>query len=272
MGLSRIATIAAAAIALAPAAPAAAVAVDPAAVDAVKRYVAAIAKPDFDAAYALLTPAQQHYFRNARNFASNYTTTGFRVLAFAIGHAVAHSKNLAQVNVSETASYHDVAAARDATMQITETYFAIRTNGAWGVKEIYEPWKSYAPNAAGRSDGLIVFVDRIEFFDRRVQVDCTLRNMGSKPVQVLPLLQSKLTIGNVTVPALDSADFPLNDRQFFEGARIYPLHQVVGYLNFPWASHDDADLSANLLIGPAVEDGASAPVHVRIGPIRLPKL
>lgn len=247
-------------------------AADSGAVDAVRRYVAALQRPDPARAYQLLSPAQQRYFRNARNFASNYVTTAYRVVSYSIARTTMRNPNLAQVDVDQTTSYYDIATARTATVRVTEPYFALRSKGAWGVKEIYEPWKSYAPKATGNAGGLVVVVDRIEFFDRRIQVDCTLRNLGAKPFQVLPLLRSKLTIGGSSAAALNSPDFPLNDRQLFQGARIYPYHQLVGYLNFPVTLPADADQTATLTVGPAVEDGAPSPVMVTIGPINLPKL
>src|SRR5215472_13343249 len=64
---------------------------DPGAVAAVKRYVTALEKPDAAAAYALLTAAQQRYFGNARNFASNYAATGYRVVGFSIAKVTARS-------------------------------------------------------------------------------------------------------------------------------------------------------------------------------------
>jgi len=131
------------------------------------------------------------------------------------------------------------------------------------------PWKSYAPKAKGSASGLTAIVDRVEFFDHRVRVYCTLRDLGDVAVQVLPLLHSRLTLGGKTVGALDTADFPLNDEQLFEGARIYPLHQLVGYINFPLTSRVDADVRATLVIGPIVPDGASKPLAVTIGPFVL---
>jgi len=244
---------------------------DPGAAAVVQRYIGALSKPDPHAAFALLTPSQQRYFRNDRNFASNYATTGYRILSSSIVKTTVRTPDLVQFDVSQTTSFFDIAQNAAATARAVEPYFALRTGGAWGVKEIYEPWKSYAPKTSVRAGGLEVTVDRIEFFDRRIQVVCTLRNVGSKPVQTLPLLQSTLHVGASTVAAMNSADFPLNDRALFEGARLYPYHQFVGYINFPWTSHDDVDLSATLVVRPIVEDGAQRPVAATVGPMRLAK-
>jgi hypothetical protein len=242
---------------------------DPGAVDAVKRYVTALEKPDPDAAYRLLTPAQQRYFGNARNFASNYAATRYRIAGFSIAKVTLRSAAIVQVDVAQNASFYDIANEKTSTAQVTEPYFALRANGAWGVKEIYVPWKSYAPNAQASGGGITVIVDRIEFFDHRVRVYCTLRDLGSKPVQVLPLLRSTMTIAGKTVAAIDTADFPLNDEQFFEGARVYPMHQAVGYINFPLPSRTDTALKATITIAPVVADGASQPAFVTIGPLDL---
>ncbi|MFI5389197.1 MAG: hypothetical protein ACHQY2_05705 [Candidatus Eremiobacterales bacterium] len=242
---------------------------DPGAVGAVKRYVTALEKPDADAAYRLLTPAQQHYFGNARNFASNYAATRYRVVSFSIAKVTRRSAAIVQVDVEQTASFYDITNEKMSSAQVTEPYFALRANGAWSVKEIYVPWKSYAPGAPASGGGITVIVDRIEFFDHRIRVYCTLRDLGSKPVQVLPLLRSTMTIAGKTVAAIDTADFPLNDEQFFEGARVYPMHQAVGYINFPLPSRTDTALKATITIGPVVADGASQPAYVTIGPLDL---
>lgn len=244
---------------------------DPVAVAAVKRYVTALEKPDAAAAFAVLTAGQQRYFGNARNFASNYDATRYRIVAFSVARATALSADIVQVDVAQTASFFDIAMQKMSVAHVTEPYFALRSNGVWGVKEIYVPWKSYAPNAQASSGGITAVVNRIEFFDHRIRVYCTLRDLGSKAVQVLPLLRSTLSVGAKPVAAIDTADFPLNDEQFFEGARIYPLHQAVGYINFPLASRTDADLKATITIGPVVADGASQPSFVTIGPLDLRK-
>ena len=265
VALSAVAIAASAATADAPQADAAAVAV-------VKRYVAALAADQTDRAFALLTPAQQRYFGNARNFASNYASTGYHLDRWSIASTRAHTPTLAEVDVDQTTSFFDVAAQKTMQAHATEPYFALRSGDSWGVKEIYVPWKSYAPKAQGRSGGLVVVVDRIEFYDRRVQVDCTLRDDGKRPLQVLPLLKSRLVLGTQTIAPLADPDFPLNDRQFYDGVRLYPLHQVVGYINFPISSRTDRAYVAQLTVGPFVEDGAAGPASVSVGPISLPKL
>lgn len=244
---------------------------DPGAVAAVKRYVTALEKPDAAAAFAVLTAAQQRYFGNVRNFASNYDATGYRIVAFSVAKVTERSADIVQADVAQRVSFFDIAMQKTSTAQVTEPYFALRSNGVWGVKEIYVPWKSYAPNAPASGGGITVIVNRIEFFDHRIRVYCTLRDLESKAVQVLPLLRSTMTIGGKTVAAIDTADFPLNDEQFYEGARVYPLHQSVGYINFPLASRTDADLKATITIGPVVADGATQPSFVTIGPLDLRK-
>jgi len=244
---------------------------DAGAVAAVRNYVTALEGPDTTRAFALLTPAQQHYFGNVRNFASNYATSGYRIVAFSIVSTTMRAADLAQIEVAQTAAFYDVAAARTTTTQGVEPYIALRAHGTWGVKEIYQPWKSYAPKMTGNGGGLTVVVDRIEFFDHRVQLDCTLRDLGRTPLQTLPLLRSTLSIGSATVDAMKQPVFPLNDRQLFEGVRIYPLHQVVGYVNFPLPSRADSALTLTLRLAPVVPDGANGPSAVTVGPMHLQK-
>ena len=245
---------------------------DPKALDAIRAYISALSRQDAAGAFALLTPAQQHYFGNARNFASNLTATQYRILSFSFARETARNPNLVEVDVAQRVSYLDATTEHTAAANVIEAYFALRRDGRWGVKELYQPWKSYAPQATGRSGGLVVIVDRIEFFDQRVRVVCTLRNLGKKPLQVLPLLKSTLRLGAGEYAAIDTDDFALNDREFFEGVRIYPEHQAVGYINFGLTERVDAGTIATVSVGPAVEDGSSAPVSVSVGPIKLDKL
>jgi hypothetical protein len=244
---------------------------DPGAVDAVRRYVTALERSDTQAAYALLTPAQQRYFVDVRNYASNYSTTGYRIVSFSIAKTTTRAADLVEVDVAQTASFYDITSERTTTAQVTEPYFALRSGGTWGVKEIYVPWKSYAPKVKATAGGVTAIVDRIEFFDHRVRVYCTLRDLGDKAAQVLPLLRSTMSIGGADLAVLDTADFPLNDEQFFEGVRLYPLHQAVGYMNFPLASKADKDLKVTITIAPVVTDGASSPSSITIGPFVLRK-
>src|SRR5438128_10994449 len=85
---------------------------DPAAVDVVKRYLTALAKADPQSAYRLLTAAQQHYFRNSRNFASNYATTNYRIVRYSVIRATMRKPDLVQIAVDQTASFFDVATSR----------------------------------------------------------------------------------------------------------------------------------------------------------------
>jgi hypothetical protein len=243
-----------------------------AALTAVKQFVGALQGPNTEKAFALLTPAQKRYFGNVRNFASNFSATRFRVISYSFSKVTMRNADLAQVDVAEKVSYYDIASEQAATADVIEPYFALRNGKRWGVKE-FQPWKSYAPSATGRAGGLVVIVDRIEFFDRRMQVDCTFRNLGSKPIQVLPLLKSKLTTSTgAKSAAMNVPDSPLTDRQLFEGIRIYPGHQVVGFMNLELPSRIDADMTATLVIAPVIEDGANAPIAVTVGPIQLRKL
>lgn len=245
---------------------------NPDAVSAVKQYVSALEVPDAEKAFAVLTPAQRRYFGNVRNFASNFSATDYRIVSFSVTNVTMRNADLAQVDVSEKVSYYDIASERAATTDMTEPYFALRNGGRWGVKEL-QPWKSYAPRASRRVGGLVVIVDRIVFFDRRMKVDCTFRNLGSKPLQVLPLLKSKLiTNTGVKSAAISVPDSPLTDRQLFEGIRLYPGHQAVGFMNMALPSRNDVDMKATFVFAPAIEDGARAPFAVTVGPIDLRKL
>jgi hypothetical protein len=69
------------------------------------------------------------------------------------------------------------------------------------------------------------------------------------------------------IAVMNDARFPLNDRTLYEGAGVYPGHQLVGYLNFPLSMSQDAPIDATLVIAPVVEDEASSPSRITVSPV-----
>lgn len=245
---------------------------DPAALSAVTRYVQALVRGDYRSAYGLLTNAQQRYFIDVNNFASNNKTTDYHIRRFSVLGAVSHGA-VVEVVVHQDISVLDRATGRNVDGKIREPYFALRENGAWRVKQLYQPWKAYAPQASASSQSVTVTVDRIEFYDQRLRFDCRIRNDGSTPVQILPLNKSTLDDGSGSkIAALDTATFPLNDVGFFEGVRLSPGAQTAGFINFPVTHKADETQSFTLALGPAIFDGAEQTFSIVVGPIRLEKL
>lgn len=245
---------------------------DPAAIAAVSAYVAAAARGDFDAAFGLLTAEQQRYFGNARNLASNSRASGFVIHSYKVIGQLSHGA-IVEAMVEQKASFLDIAGGKTITGIVREPYFALRENGAWRVKELYQPWKSYAPHVSGSAQGVEVAVGRVEFYDKRVRLDCTIRNTGAVGVQVLPLGKTTLDDGSgAKIPAMNEATFPLNDIGFFEGMHLQPGHEAVGFINFPIAQKRDEDQTLTLTLAPAIADGAEQTFSIVVGPIHLAKL
>ncbi|MBV8223362.1 MAG: hypothetical protein JO293_08375 [Candidatus Eremiobacteraeota bacterium] len=244
---------------------------DPGATKAVNDYVSALERQDYAAAFALLPSSQQSYFGDVANFASNPQSTQYRIKKFAIVSALSHG-DIIEFTVHEDVSFVNVGTQRTISAGVKEPYFALRDNGVWRVKQLYQPWKSYAPEITGTAQGVSVTVHRIQFFDKRIQIDCTVRNDAKTPVQVLPLGKSVLDDGATKTPALDTAAFPLNSLAFFEGFRLLPRYESSGYINFPVTEKKDADRSFTLTIAPAVFDGVDQTFGVVVGPIQVKKL
>ncbi|MBV8170671.1 MAG: hypothetical protein JO219_01940 [Candidatus Eremiobacteraeota bacterium] len=251
--------------------PAPAVKPDPGAVAAVNAYVGALSHHDFHAAYALLDPAQQSYFGNVQNFASNTLSTQYTIQKFSLISALPH-QNVVEFTVRETVSFLDVNTKSKVNAVVKEPFFALRANDTWRVKQLYQPWKSYAPEVSGSAQGITVTVHRVQFYDKRIQVDCSVANTSPNPVQVLPLGKSVLDDGAAKIPALNSADFPLNDVRFFEGLRLLPRQDASGYINFPVTQKKDEDQTFTLTVAPAIFDGAEQTFPIVVGPIHLNKL
>jgi hypothetical protein len=245
---------------------------DPAAIAAVSSFVAASARGDFDAAFAMLTAEQQRYFGNARNLASNSHASGFVIHSYKVIGQLSHGA-IVEAMVEQHASFVEIANGKTIAGVVREPYFALRENGAWRVKELYQPWKSYAPNVSGSAQGIEVVVKRIEFYDKRLRLDCTVRNTGSVGVQVLPLAKTTLDDGSgAKIAAMNDASFPLNDMGFFEGMHLQPGHEAAGFINFPIAQKTDADQTLSVTLTPAIADGAEQTFSIVIGPIHLAKL
>jgi len=245
---------------------------DPGAIAAVTQYVRAVSRGDFSAAYDLLTVSQQRYFLNAKNFASNAQAAGYTIRRYAVAGTRSHG-SIVEVVVRQDVSFLDITSRRKVNGTVREPYFALRENGAWRVKQLYQPWKSYAPNASGSAAGVEVVVDRVEFYDERVRVDCTIRNLGTTPVQVLPLGKTTLDDGSgAKIPAMNEMTFPLNDLGFYEGLRLYPGRQAAGYINFAVSGKKDETQAFTLTVGPAIHDAAEQTFTIMVGPFSLPKL
>jgi len=244
---------------------------DPAAIAAVSSYMEAISRRDFNAAFALLTSQQQSYFGNARNLASNAQASGFVIHKYKIIGQLSHGA-IVEAMVEQNVSFFDIATSASIPGTVREPYFALRENGTWRVKELYQPWKSYAPNISGAVRGVEVEVNRIEFYDKRVRLDCTIRNKSAVGVQVLPLAKTTLENGSgARIPAMNDATFPLNDVGFFEGMHLAPGKAAVGFVNFPVVSRNDQDQTFNLSLAPAIADGAEQTFSITVGPIHLVK-
>jgi hypothetical protein len=245
---------------------------DPAATAAVSAYVAAVAHGDFDAAFKLLTAEQQRYFGNAHNLASNSRASGFVIHSYKVIGQLSHG-TIVEAMVEQHASFVEIASGKTIAGVVREPYFALNEGGAWHVKELYQPWKSYAVNVSGSAQGVEVAVRRVEFYDKRLRLDCTIRNTGSVGVQVLPLGKTTLDDGSgAKIPAMNEAAFPLNDVGFFEGMHLQPGQQAVGFINFPVAQKKDEDQTLTLVLGPAIADGAEQTFGIVVGPIHLAKL
>jgi hypothetical protein len=241
------------------------------AVDAVNAYINALVKHDFDAAFALLPSGQQSYFGNVKNFASNMQSTQYTIHKFSLISALSHGE-IVEFTSSEDVTFLDVNTRHPVSATVKDPYFALHENGSWRVKQLYQPWKSYASEVAGSAQGVTVTVHRVQFFDKRVQLDCTVLNGSATPVQVLPLGKSVLDVGGAKIPALNSATFPLNNVAFFEGLRLLPKQQTSGYINFPVAQKKDENQTFTLTVAPAIFDGAEQTFAIVVGPIRLNKM
>ncbi len=216
MRIPHIIALGALALALAGAAPTPRPTADPGALQAVTQYVAALSHADYAAAYGLLTSAQQRYFGDVNNFASNSRSTKYVIHKYSIIGSLSHG-NVVEAIVRQETSFVNLATGGRVDGSVREPFFALRENGAWRVKQLSQPWKAYAVGTSGSAQGVEVTVYRVEFYDKRIEVDCTIRNGSKTAVQVLPLGKSVLDDGANKVPAMNERELPAQRRRVLRG-------------------------------------------------------
>jgi len=218
----------------------------------------------WDDAYALLNAEARRYYRNAGNLASIYaadrfTLRGYKLLGM-------RSDRLGRVYfVRESADYLDHAHDAMLNISVNVPIGVVGEGGALRIKDPGHPQKAALPAADFSSGGVRVAIKKISYYPRRVELVVTIANVGADFITALPYGKSILRddAGHV-YRLIDTRDWTLTDKQFFEGVRLPENGQYTGFLAFETPLLGDVRRTYTLTIAPLLRDGADAPISIDI--------
>lgn len=235
----------------------------------ITKYVTAIQRGDYAAAYALLTHGEQQYFRSSANFASVWTADDFKIAQFHVDDV--RSSSAGQVAfVRETVMYLDHSRDKHIVARIVTPIGILKEHGVPRIKDPGHPWKARAVMVQAEKDQLRITVKKIAFYPHRIQLVLTFANLGDNAITLLPYGRTVMRddLGNV-YRIIAVKDWGLTDRELFLGLRLASDAQYTGEINFELPDGSAKPKSFELSVAPALRDGADAPFDVDIGPIVL---
>lgn len=261
------------ALAIATAGPAAATSVKPAAAIAappvLRAFLGALQRSDYDAAYALLTAGEQVYYRSAANYGSIFSTDQFRLGEYKVEQIKSSPAGKVAL-VQARIAYLDHAHDKKMVATVVVPYGIVSDGGSMRIKDPGHPWKARAITASAEKDQLRISVKKIAFFAHRVQVVVTFANLGENAITLLPYGRTVLRDDRGQVYRIIAVkDWSLTDRTLFLGLRLAPSAQYTGVLSFEPAREVDQAKTFDLVIAPALRDGADAPFDVEIAAIAI---
>jgi len=218
----------------------------------------------WDDAYGLLNDDAKRYYRNARNFASIYaadrfTLRGYRLLGM---RGDRHGR---VYFVRETADYLDHAHDTMLSISVNVPLGVYAQGGGLRIKDPGHPQRAATPAASVASDGVRIAIKKVSYYPRRVELVVTIANVGDDFLTALPYGKSILRddAGHV-YPLIDTRDWTLTDKAFFEGVRLPENGQYTGFLSFETPALGDVRRTFTLTLAPLLRDGADGPVSIDI--------
>ena len=218
----------------------------------------------WDDAYALLNDAAKRYYRSARNFASIYAADRFTLRSYKLLGMRGDRRGRVYF-VRETADYLDHAHDRMLSISVNIPLGVYAQAGGLRIKDPGHPQKAVTPAASVSSDGVRIAIKKVSYYPRRVEVVLTIANVGGDFITALPYGKSILRddAGHV-YRLIDTRDWALTDKAFFEGVRLPENGQYTGFLSFETPQLGDMRRSYTLTLAPLLRDGADAPVSIDI--------
>ncbi len=231
-------------------------------------YLGALQRGNYDAAYALLSRSEQHYFGNAKNYASGFLADGLKIFSF---HPVGITPFPGGIVVSVEEQFQFVDPGHQVPVKAKGRvdYGLLNEAGGLRIKDPSHPWLAVVPkNATVTQDGLRVTIDKVSFFTGRVEVLMTFANLADSTVTLLPYGRSVLRDAAGAVYQPIQTTLPgLTDRNLRLGLRLPSDAQYTGALTFLTPDRFTPK-SLSLTLAPQLRDGADAPFEVDV-PIAL---
>lgn len=238
----------------------------------IERYLDALVHQRYDAAFALITPAERAYFGTAGNFASVFTADRLRITSFEVIGSKPVSDAGTLVIVLEHVSFFDHAQQRLGDLRANVRYGVVPAPaGRFAIDDPGHPWHAFAPaDVTVQTHAVRATVRKISFFPGRLEVVVTFANYGRDAVTILPYGRSVLSddAGTPHVP-LATKLASLTNRTLYEGLRLAAGSQYTGALTFPTADRY-VPKTLSLTISPAIVDGGDAPFELAIPSFAVP--
>ena len=148
---------------------------------------------------------------------------------------------------------------------ITAAYGVAGTGARATIKDLGRPWRAFASRASTTRDGLRVRVDKVALYARAIAVVVTFANVGDGFITLLPYGRSVLRddAGNV-YRLIGERTGDRVDRRLALGVHLAADAQITGVLSFASPRLDDGARRFTLTVGPAVRDGADAPLTMDV--------
>jgi len=230
----------------------------------VERFLKDLEGGRWDDAYGLLNRDAKRYYRSAQNFQSIYAADRFTLRSYKLLGLRADPAGRVYF-VRETADYLDHAHDTMLSISVNVPIGVLAEGGSFRIKDPGHPWRAASPTATVSADGVRITVKKVSYYPRRVEIVLTVANVGDGFVTLLPYGKSIVhdDAGHV-YHILDTRDWTLTDKNFFEGVRLPANGQYTGFLAFETPALDNGRRTLTLTVAPLLRDGADAPISIDI--------
>jgi hypothetical protein len=238
--------------------------------DILDRYLTALGKGNYPAAFALLSADGRRYFASADNYASVFRADHFKIGRHKVLRTASAGARGVFVVVSEDIEFFDYAHQSPATATAHVDYGLLNENGTVRVKDPYHPWRVIVPEKASNEvDKLRVTLRKISFFTGRVELIVNFANYGDQTVTLLPYGRSVLhDQGGEAYHLITTKLESLTDKNLYLGLRLAGSGQYTGALTF-FTPDRFAPKTLSLTVAPQLRDGADAPFSVDLPPVTV---
>jgi hypothetical protein len=234
------------------------------------RYLDALVRGDYAAAFALLSDDERRYFRSAANYGSVFAADRVKVDAFRVLGSTRTAKGTVAL-VSERIEFFDHARQSPGTATVKVPYGLVPRGAGLGIKDPYHPWRAYAPSGVAVTVHRIrAIVRKVSFFTGRLEIVATFQNLGDTPVTILAYGRTALRDETgKSYPLIASNLSSLTDKTLYTGLRLPGSGEYTGALTFQTPDRFTPK-TLTLTVAPALLDGGDEPFQLPLPTYVLP--